>query len=201
MNMKKFAKTVLKTMECTFYAFDNGAAALSNGYAAYLLPDVAPPQNDEQLRVLVDIPEDKWLDVDSGLLPGYRDGTAGFVNLSTITYGEEMLQPMKFTMLFRGVMESEKGRLVFFDEMLLSPLADDLKRKDAGIRYAARNLPSGESYIIVQDGLDRVLGAILPLKVNMKDICRDIAEFEAKYVAEMERRNIKAADDAELEGE
>lgn len=199
MNMKKFAKTVLKTKQCTFYAFDNGAAALSNGYAVYLLPDVAPPQNDEQLRVLVDIPEDKWLDVDSGLLPGYRDGTAGFVNLSTITYGEEMLQPMKFTMLFRGVMESEKGRLVFFDEMLLSPLADDLKRKDAGIRYAARNLSSGESYIVAQDGLDRVLGAILPLKVDMKDICQDIAEFEAKCVAEMERQNIEAADDAELE--
>lgn len=199
MNMKKFAKTVLKTKQCTFYAFDNGAAALSNGYAVYLLPDVAPPQNDEQLRVLVDIPEEKWLDVDSGLLLGGRDGTAGFVNLSTITYDEEMLQPMRFTMLFRGVMESEKGRLVFFDEMLMSPIADDMKSVAAAVRYAARSLSNGESYIVVQAGLDHVLGAILPLKVNMKDICQDIAEFEAKCVAEMERRNIKAADDAELE--
>ena len=60
----------------------------------------------------------------------------------------------------------DAGKMLFFDESLLSPLADRLNNeyRKPYIRYAVRYRDDGSCYIVIKDGLE-MLGAILPVKV------------------------------------
>ena len=60
----------------------------------------------------------------------------------------------------------DAGKMLFFDESLLSPMADRLNNEDRKpyIRYAVRYRDDGSCYIVIKDGLE-TLGAILPVKV------------------------------------
>lgn len=47
--------------------------------------------------------------------------------------------------------------------------------------------------------MDDVLAAIMPVKVDMRVYCEKIAQFESLCAAELARRKLDVADDAELE--
>lgn len=203
MIIKKFASLLKNTGECTFYGLGANRAALSCGHAIYLLPDVAQPQTDEQLRVMLDVPTDKWLGVHSEIKANAQIDAVGSANLLPITEDDETLEPLPFAVYepfcpFNRVLISQSGRLVFFDEAYLAPIADAMKNNDF-ISYYARKMGSGGAYIIVQNGMDDVLAAIMPVQVEMQSFCEKIARFESLCAEELARRKITAARDVDLE--
>lgn len=150
MIIKKFARLAQKTMECTFYGLGTNGAALSCGGAIYLLPDVARPQTDEQLRVMMDVPTDKWLDIHSEIEATARIEAVGSANLLPIMEDDETLEPLPFAIYepncrFNCVLISESGRLVFFNDMYLAPIADVMKKASSLVLPPARWATEGRT--------------------------------------------------------
>lgn len=70
------------------------------------------------------------------------------------------------------------GKMIFFDESLLSPLADRLNNEDRKpyIKYAVRYRCDGFPYIVIKDGLE-TLGVIMPVKVLTDRYIEKLWEF------------------------
>ena len=94
----------------------------------------------------------------------------------------------------------EDGELFFYNEGLLLPLMDEIKKSDY-VSYTVRRSKNGSLFMVVHDGMD-VLGAILPVKIVTKEYLSDLAEFEAlcaqQYYRDQERSN---AEDGSEEAE
>lgn len=91
----------------------------------------------------------------------------------------------------------EDGELFFYDEGLLLPLMDEIKKSDY-VSYTVRRSKNGSLFMVVHDGMD-VLGAILPRKVVTKEYLSDLAEFEALCTQQYFRDQERAGDEEDPE--
>lgn len=86
----------------------------------------------------------------------------------------------------------DAGQMLFFDESLLSPLADRLNNEDRKpyIRYAVRYRSDGSRYIIIKDGLE-TLGAVLPVKVLTDRYIDKLWEFCQMCEKQLRREDLE----------
>lgn len=86
----------------------------------------------------------------------------------------------------------DAGKMIFFDESLLSPLADRLNNEDRKpyIKYAVRYRDDGSRYIVIKDGLE-TLGAILPVKVLTDRYIDILWEFCSMCEKQLRREDLE----------
>lgn len=104
--------------------------------------------------------------------------------------------------IFATALMCDDGELVFYDEALLSPLADVLKESDY-VHTVVRVDPAGRRYIVIRDGFDTIAG-FMPMRIINKDYLGELQNFEALCVEQLmkdEARALRAAERAAAEAE
>ena len=86
----------------------------------------------------------------------------------------------------------DAGKMLFFDESLLSPLADRINNEDRKpyIRYAVRYRSDGSRYIVIKDGLE-TLGAILPVKILTDRYIDKLWDFSSMCEKQLRREDLE----------
>ncbi len=89
----------------------------------------------------------------------------------------------------------DNGEILFYDRILLAPLADKLKDKDAAayINYAVRrHARNNEPYIVVKDGF-QTLAAILPVHILTTDYISELQDFQLMCIDQLRREKDREA--------
>ena len=86
------------------------------------------------------------------------------------------------------------GEMIFYDENLLSPLADKLNNEDRKpyISYVARSSEKRGKYIVIKDGLE-TLGAIMPVKVLSEEYISKLRDFHQMCLTQFQREKAEWA--------
>lgn len=170
-------------------------------YKATELPDMA---GEDQVRTVLDVPEKEWEKV--YLKEEYHDSINNIfgMNLASYEEGEQDTEKINMMALPHGLRAScrrcmDDGELIFYDERLLAPLAEQIKDSDY-ITYTARKTASGLRYLVVHDGF-AVLAAIMPMKVVSDGFLADLSEFQAICTEQFYREKQRAAEATEQSGE
>lgn len=87
-----------------------------------------------------------------------------------------------------SVIRAQNGELIFYNRILLAPLADKLKDKDSAdyITYSVRFLNDIQPYIVVKDGF-QTLAAIMPMKVLSDDYISELQDFQLMCIDQLLR--------------
>ena len=87
-----------------------------------------------------------------------------------------------------SVIRAGNGELIFYNRILLAPLADKLKDKDSAdyITYSVRFLNDVQPYIVVKDGF-QTLAAIMPMKVLNDDYISELQDFQLMCIDQLLR--------------
>lgn len=101
--------------------------------------------------------------------------------------------------IFATALMCDDGELVFYDEALLSPLADVLKESDY-VHTVVRVDPAGRRYIVIRDGFDTIAG-FMPMRIINKDYLGELQNFEALCVEQLMKDEARALHAAEAEAE
>lgn len=156
MKISKFVQTIKSTGQCiVFHA--PGEIYLSNGKAIYTAPEIPDITGMSQIAAVLDIDPEK---------------------LKKLVVLEERCKDRAVIggNIYAAFLCHNNGETIFFDESLLAPIKDRIKKEDAYIDYTARIHPKGYKYIIVKDGIE-VLAAILPTEVLSDRYIKDLREF------------------------
>ncbi len=180
MKISKFVQTIKSTGQCiVFHA--PGEIYLSNGKAIYTAPEIPDITGTSQIAAVLDIDPKKLKKL---VVPEERCKDRADINgidLSSCTPDELEVSKMDVAAVIGGNIYAaflchNNGETIFFDESLLAPIKDRIKKEDAYIDYTARIHPKGHKYIIVKDGIE-VLAAILPTEVLSDRYIKDLREF------------------------
>lgn len=83
------------------------------------------------------------------------------------------------------------GEVLFFDEMLLAPLADILKDELAYISYTIRrHSANGQPYIVIKNGFITI-AMILPMKVLSDEYISELQDFQLMCIDQLNRENAR----------
>lgn len=180
MKISKFVQTIKSTGQCAVIHAP-GEIYLSTGYSIYKAPELPDITGMSQIAAVLDVDPKKLKKIH---IEEYhcedKANILGF-DLSEYPHGELETMPLDIAAvikenIFKVFVCRDNGEMIFFDESLLAPIKDRIKKEDAYIDYTARIHPEGYKYIIVKDGIE-VLAAILPVKVLSEKYIKDLREF------------------------
>lgn len=180
MKISKFVQTIKSTGQCAVIHAP-GEIYLSTGYSIYKAPELPDITGMSQIAAVLDVEPKKLKKIH---IEEYyckdKANILGF-DLSECPHGELETMPLDIAAVIEGNIFKvfvcrDNGEMIFFDESLLAPIKDRIKKEDAYIDYTARIHPTGDKYIVVKDGIE-VLAAILPVKVLSEKYIKDLREF------------------------
>lgn len=193
MKIAKFAKLVKNSGYCYVAHVAGSGIWLGTNTAMYRATELPELEGREQVRTVLDMSEKDFKKVH--LVELWADGLGNVSGMNLSPYDKEQeTEKLKVITAPKGIWCAcrrcrEDGELFFYDEVLLLPLMDELKKSDY-VSYTVRKSTNGSLFMVVHDGMD-VLGAILPRKVVTKEYLSDLAEFEAlctqQYFRDQER--------------
>lgn len=180
MKISKFVQTIKGTGQCVVIHAP-GEIYLSNGSAIYTAPEIPDITGISQIAAVLDVEPKKLkkIHTEEYHCEG-KENIHGF-DLSEFSHGEMEASRMDVAAVvgenaYAVFLCHDNGEMIFFDESLLAPIKDRIKKENAYIDYTARIHPEGYKYIIVKDGIE-VLAAILPVKVLSEKYIKDLREF------------------------
>lgn len=180
MKISKFVQTIKSTGQCAVIHAP-GEIYLSTGYSIYKAPELPDITGMSQIAAVLDVEPKKLKKIH---IEEYcckdKANILGF-DLSECPHGELEVSRMDVAAvvgenIYAVFLCHDNGEMIFFDESMLAPIKDRIKKEDAYIDYTARIHPTGDKYIIVKDGIE-VLAAILPVKVLSEKYIKDLREF------------------------
>ena len=162
-------------------------------FRATELPDMA---GEEQVRTVLDMPEKAWEKVHLDEQWSESVKKVFGLNLADYEDGEQDTEKLKVMAAPSGMWCAcrrcvNDGELIFYQEALLSPLAERIRDSEY-IRYTVRKQESGQRYLVVHDGFE-VVAAIMPMKVVTKEYLADLSEFQALCTEQFCREQERAA--------
>lgn len=201
MKISKFVQTIKSTGQCAVIHAP-GEIYLGTGYSIYKAPELPDITGMSQIAAVLDVDPKKLKKIH---IEEYhcedRADMRGF-DLSESPHGELEVSRMDVAAVvgenaYAVFLCNDNGEMIFFDESLLAPIKDRIKKEDAYIDYTARIHPEGYKYIVVKDGIE-VLAAILPVKVLSEKYINDPREFyircNEQYTWQQSDAIIKAAE-------
>lgn len=190
MRLAKIAKLVSKARLCDVYSDEYGTGVyIGVGSAIYHVQDLPMPCAGDQMRIMLDIPENKWGKVSCVIRAGQPP-----LDMSHTASGEmlmteyNLMTGSKYLILVDEHSKGEdkkKGKLAFVDEELLAPMRGEAKEY---IGYACRFTASGKPYIIIKDGM-YAIAAVAPVLVDVGKVAEQLAQFQSICLDEVEREN------------
>ena len=193
MKISKFAKLVKNSGYCYVAHVAGSGIWLGTNVAMYRATELPEMEGREQVRTVLDMSEKDFKPVH--LVELWPDSLGNVSGMDLSPYAkEQQTEKLKVITAPKGIWCAcrqckEDGELFFYDEGLLLPLMDEIKKSDY-VSYTVRRSTNGSLFMVVHDGMD-VLGAILPIKIVTKAYLSDLAEFEAlctqQYYRDQER--------------
>lgn len=201
MKIAKFAKLVKNSGYCYVAHVAGSGIWLGTNVAMYRATELPEMEGRDQVRTVLDMSEKEFRTIH--LVEIWPDGLGNVSGMNLSAYDREQeTEKLKVLTAPTGIWCAcrrcrEDGELFFYDEGLLLPLMDEIKKSDY-VSYTVRRSKNGSLFMVVHDGMD-VLGAILPVKIVTKEYLSDLAEVEAlcaqQYYRDQERS--KAEDGSE----
>lgn len=201
MKIAKFAKLVKNSGYCYVAHVAGSGIWLGTNTAMYRATELPELEGREQVRTVLDMSEKDFKKVH--LVELWADGLGNVSGMNLSPYDKEQeTEKLKVITAPTGIWCAcrrcrEDGELFFYNEGLLLPLMDELKKSDY-VSYTVRKSTNGSLFMVVHDGMD-VLGAILPRKVVTKEYLSDLAEFEALCTQQYFRDQERAGDEEDPE--
>lgn len=201
MKIAKFAKLVKNSGYCYVAHVAGSGIWLGTNTAMYRATELPELEGREQVRTVLDMSEKDFKKVH--LVELWADGLGNVSGMNLSPYDKEQeTEKLKVITAPTGIWCAcrrcrEDGELFFYNEGLLLPLMDELKKIDY-VSYTVRKSTNGSLFMVVHDGMD-VLGAILPRKVVTKEYLSDLAEFEALCTQQYFRDQERAGDEEDPE--
>lgn len=193
MKISKFAKLVKNSGYCYVAHVAGSGIWLGTNVAMYRATELPEMEGRDQVRTVLDMSEKDFKTVH--LVEIWPDGLGNVSGMNLSAHDREQeTEKLKVLTAPTGIWCAcrrckEDGELFFYDEGLLLPLMDEIKKSDY-VSYTVRRSKNGSLFMVVHDGMD-VLGAILPVKIVTKAYLSDLAEFEAlcaqQYYRDQER--------------
>lgn len=180
MKISKFVQTIKSTGQCVVIHAP-GEIYLSTGHSIYKASEIPDISGISQIAAVLDIEPEKLKKIHIEEEHCKDKADIRGCDLSECPHGELEVIRSNVAAVVKGNVYTalicrNDGEMIFFDESLLSPIKDRIKKEDAYIDYTARIHPKGYKYIIVKDGIE-VLAAILPVKVLSDQYIKDLREF------------------------
>ena len=180
MKISKFVQTIKSTGQC-IVIHTPGEIYLGTGASIYKAPELPDITGTSQIAAVLDVDpkklkkivvkEERCKDKEDILGLDLSEYPPGELEVSRMDVAAVVGENIYAVFLCH-----ENGEMIFFDESLLAPIKDRIKKEDAYIDYTARIHPKGYKYIIVKDGIE-VLAAILPVEVLSDRYIKDLREF------------------------
>lgn len=196
MRLAKIAKLVSKAGLCDVYGDEHGTGVyIGVGSAIYHVQNLPMPCAGDQMRIMLDIPENKWEKVSCVIRAGRPP-----LDMSHTASGEmlmteyNLITGSKYLILVDEHSKGEdkkKGKLAFVDEELLAPMRGEAKEY---IGYACRFTARGKPYIIIKNGM-YAIAAIAPVLVDVGKVAEQLARFESICLSEAERDGQEGEDE------
>lgn len=180
MKISKFVQTIKSTGQCAVIHVP-GEIYLSTGRSIYKAPELPDITGIPQIAAVLDIEPKKLKKI--VVQEEHCKDKADILGFDLSENPPEELEVSRIPVAavvgeknFTAFLCHDNGEMIFFDESLLDPIKDRIKKEDAYIGYTARIHPKGHKYIIVKDGFE-VLAAILPVKVLSDKYIKNLREF------------------------
>lgn len=205
MKISKYVKLVKNGGYCAVIHVEGSGIWLGTRAALYRATELPDMEGEEQVRTVLDMTEKAWekVHLEERWFGSVRDVFG--MNLADYEAGEQDTEKLKVIAAPDGLWcdcrrSKEDGELIFYQEMMLSPLSEQIKESDY-INYTVRKMGNGQRYLVVHDGFE-VLAAIMPVRVATEKYLADLSEFQAlcteQFYRERERAEF-AATPAEAE--
>lgn len=196
MRLAKIAKLVSKAGLCDVYGDEHGTGVyIGVGSAIYHVQDLPMPCAGDQMRIMLDIPENKWGKVSCVIRAGQPPLDMAHTASGEMLMTEyNLMTGSKYLILVDEHSKGEdkkKGKLAFVDEELLAPMRGEAKEY---IGYACRLTASGKPYIIIKNGM-YAIAAIAPVLVDVGKVAEQLARFESICLSEAERDGQEGEDE------
>ncbi|MBD5529713.1 MAG: hypothetical protein HDR02_15120 [Lachnospiraceae bacterium] len=182
MKISKYAALIKKTRFAIVAHMPDGIY-LGTGASIYKAEGIPDMSGREQIGAVLDIEPKKLKKIKIEERRSLEKSNIWGLNLEdTPAASEQDAERLETVAVIDGdcwaALAYDAGKMLFFDESLLSPLADRLNNEDRKpyIRYAVRYRSDGSRYIVIKDGLE-TLGAILPVKVLTAGYIDKLWEF------------------------
>ena len=196
MKISKYAKLVKSGGYCAVVHVAGSGIWLGTRAAVFRATELPEMVGEEQVRTVLDMPEKAWekVHLDEQCSGSVREVLG--LNLADHEDGEQDTEKLRVMAAPSGIWCAcrrcvEDGELIFYQEALLSPLAERIR--DSGyIRYTVRKSESGQRYLVVHDGFE-VVAAVMPMKVATKEYLADLSEFQALCTEQFCREQERAA--------
>ena len=196
MKISKYVKLVKSGGYCAVVHVAGSGIWLGARAAVFRATELPEMVGEEQVRTVLDMPEKAWekVHLDEQWSGSVREVLG--LNLADHEDGEQDTEKLRVMAAPSGIWCAcrrcvEDGELIFYQEALLSPLAERIR--DSGyIRHTVRKSESGQRYLVVHDGFE-VVAAVMPMKVATKEYLADLSEFQALCTEQFCREQERAA--------
>ena len=180
MKISKYVKLVKECGFCAVYHVGGSGIWLGTRAGIYRATELPDMTGEDQIRTVLDVPEKAWnkIVLREEWFESVKDVLG--LNLGSYADGEQETEKLKMMAAPHGLWcsccrRNDSGEMIFYQEGLLSPLADQIKDSDY-IKLTARETAEGQPYLVVQDGFD-IIGAIMPYRVLSEEYLADLSEF------------------------
>ncbi len=176
MKISKFVQTIKSTGQCVVIHAP-GEIYLSNRKAIYTAPEIPDITGTSQIAAVLDIEPKKLKKI--VVHEEHCKDKANILGVDFNEYTPDELEVSKMNVaavvgenIYAAFLCRNNGEMIFFDESLLAPIKDRIKKEDAYIDYTARIHPKGYKYIIVKDDIEVLAAARIWLEIKDVNIQR-----------------------------
>lgn len=188
MKLAAIAKIIKQDKCCKLYRAYHEESSCYDLYIGtktgiYPLTGFPKPQDEQELATLLGIGENDWLGINFDVEDQEGKADMSGLDLQDAVKGEKDCINGRIGIRYCGyellpLIEPDMQTVGFIDIKLLGPVADEVRKHAAHIKYSLRRTASGGRYYVVKDGLI-VRAAVLPFRLE------SLGKQELKQLADM----------------
>lgn len=204
MRMGKLAQLIKKMKNVVWINTKEGDNFIATGLSIYRADGTPNVEEEEQVAKILDIEEKKAISMLIEIQwDGKQDNILGYDlsegKVENEVFAERMSVAAQVNERRYEALRCENGEIFFFDENLVTPLADVFKNEWWNISYSIRRRTDGNNwpYIVIKNGFITI-AAIRPAEVLSDDYLRELQDFMLRCADQL-RREKQAARDEESE--